>query len=421
MSGVCRVVSRFALELRCPRISSINMITVDQALSIVLDSISSMEAETVALEQSHERILAEKIIADIDLPPFDRARMDGYALRSDDVAVAPARLRVIGEVPAGAMFDGNVQAGEAVKIFTGAPVPLGADAVQKVEVTRAEGDIVEIMEPVSTGQFITARASEIATGEIVAKTGHEIGAAEMAVLASFGYSSVRVGRKPRVAVLSTGSELVDVSTKPTAAQIRNSNTYTLAAYAERAGAVVRMHETAKDTPEATRDALIRASDNCDIVITSGGVSMGDYDLVKAALLEIGAQIYFDKVIIRPGKPIVFARLGSTFFFGLPGNPVSTSVTFNVFVRPAIRKMQGDASPTLPIVSAHLSRPIKDKSSRRSFLPARFYVEAGRAMVEPLKWGGSSDLVAFMCAGALIIVPEDAHEIDEGQLVDAMLL
>jgi len=397
------------------------MITVDQALSVVLDRVEGLSSETVALEYAHRRVLAEDVIADIDLPPFGRARMDGYAVRSVDVAVAPARLRVIGEVPAGARFDGEIHSGEAVKIFTGAPIPDGADAVQKVEVTQADGDTVEITEPVSQGQFITPRASEIAAGEIVARAGHEVGAAEEAVLASFGYSSVRVGRRPRVAVLSTGSELVEVSTRPSAAQIRNSNTYTLAAYAAQAGAVVDRLGIVKDTPEATRDALTRASDNCDIVITSGGVSMGDYDLVKAALLEIGAEIYFDKVIIRPGKPIVFARLGSTFFFGLPGNPVSTSVTFNVFVRPAIRSMQGAASPTLPIVNAHLSRPVKDKSSRRSFLPARFYVDAGRAMVEPLKWGGSSDLVAFMRASGLIIVPEDVHDIDEGQLVDAMLL
>lgn len=397
------------------------MITVDQAISIVLDRVEELGCETVALEDAHRRILAEDIIADIDLPPFDRARMDGYAVRSADVTEAPVSLRVIGEVPAGAKFQGKIHSGEAVKIFTGAPIPAGADAVQKVEVTRAEGDSVQIMEAVTAGQFITPHGSEIAAGETVAKIGHDIGAAEMAVLASFGYSRVRVGRRPRVAVLSTGSELVEVSTKPSAAQIRNSNTYTLAAYAEQAGAVVNMHGIVEDTPEATHDALIKAADNCDIVITSGGVSMGDYDLVKAALLEIGAEIYFDKVIIRPGKPIVFARRGKTFFFGLPGNPVSTSVTFNVFVRPAIRKMQGDSSPALHIVNAALSRPVKDKSSRRSFLPARFYVEAGRAMAEPLKWGGSSDLVAFMRANALIIVNEDVHEIGEGQLVEAMLL
>lgn len=397
------------------------MITVDQATSIVLSRIQPLGAETVPLEQAHRRILAENVRADIDLPPFDRARMDGYAVRSLDVSTAPVMLRVIGEIAAGAQFEQRVNAGEAVKIFTGAPVPAGADAVQKVEVTRANGRAVEILESVAAGQFITPHASEVASGEIVAEAGREIGPAEMAVLASFGYASVKVGRRPRVAVMSTGSELVDVSSKPSGAQIRNSNSYTLAAYADRAGAIVDMLGTVEDTPEATRNALIRAADNRDIVITSGGVSMGDYDLVKAALKEIGAEIYFDKVIIRPGKPIVFARCGKTFFFGLPGNPVSTSVTFNVFVRPAIRNMQGEASPALPTVSAQLSRIVRDSSSRRSYLPARLFIEEGRAMVEPLKWGGSSDLVAFMRANSLIVVREDVHEIAEGELVDVMLL
>lgn len=397
------------------------MISVDQALSIVLDHVEPLGAETVPLEEAHRRILAEDVRADMDLPPFDRSRMDGYALRSADVAALPARLRVIGEIAAGAEFDKELKAGEAVKIFTGAPVPDGADAVQKVEVTRANGYDVEILESVTPGQFITPRASEIAAGEKVAEAGREIGPAEMAVLASFGYASVRAARRPRVAVISTGSELVDVSTKPSAAQIRNSNTYTLAAYAERAGAAVDMLGTAEDTAEATRDSLLRAADNRDIVITSGGVSMGDYDLVKAALKDIGAEVFFDKVTIRPGKPIVFARRGATLFFGLPGNPVSTSVTFNVFARPAIRKMQGERSPLLPTVSAQLSRSLKDSSRRRSYLPARLFIEDGRAMVESLKWGGSSDLVAFMLANALIIVREEVHEIEAGELVDVLVL
>lgn len=397
------------------------MITVDQATSIILDRIEPLGMETVYLEQAHRRILAENVRADTDLPPFDRARMDGYAVRSSDASTAPVTLRVIGEIAAGAQFDRSVNPGEAVKIFTGAPVPAGADAVQKVEVTRANGQTVEILEPVRPSQFITPHGSEAAFGEIVAEAGRENGPAEMAVLASFGYARVRVGRRPRVAVMSTGSELVDVSSKPSGAQIRNSNSYTLAAYAERAGALVDILETVEDTPEAIRNALIAAADNRDIVITSGGVSMGDYDLVKAALKEIGAEIYFDKVIIRPGKPIVFARRGNTYFFGLPGNPVSTSVTFNVFVRPAIRKMQGETSPGLATINARLSGVVRDSSSRRSYLPARLSIRQGLAVAEPLKWGGSSDLVAFMRANAMIVVPEDVHEIAEGALVDVVVL
>jgi molybdenum cofactor synthesis domain-containing protein len=397
------------------------MITVDHALKIVLARINPLDVETVPLEQAHNRTLAEDIIADIDLPPFNRARMDGYALRSADAAATPLSLKVIGEIAAGATYDKELKAGEAIKIFTGAPVPIGADAVQKVEVTETDGQFVTIKEAVRPGQFITPRASEMSAGQVVAERGQAIGPALMAAVASFGYARVKVGRRPRVAIISTGSELVDVSTKPTAAQIRNSNCYTLASYAERAGAIVDNLGTVEDTPAATREALLRAADGRDMVITSGGVSMGDYDLVKASLKEIGAEIYFDKVSIRPGKPTVFARRDQTYFFGLPGNPVSTSVTFNVFARPAIRKMQGDSSPSLTTVRAALARSITDTSSRRSYLPARLFIEEGRAVVEPLKWGGSSDLVAFMNANALIVVREDTHEIAAGETVEAVLL
>jgi molybdenum cofactor synthesis domain-containing protein len=278
-----------------------------------------------------------------------------------------------------------------------------------------------IKEAVSQGQFITPQASEIQRGEVAAQSGRTTNAAEMAVLASFGYDTVKVGSRPRVAVLSTGSELVEVSEKPTGAQIRNSNSYTIGSYALRAGALVGSMATVEDTVEATRNALLEASEGNDVVITSGGVSMGDYDLVKAALVEIGSEIFFEKVQIRPGKPTVFARRGTTYYFGLPGNPVSTSVTFNVFARPALRKLQGDSSPLLPLVRAELARPIRDASKRRSFLPASLYTRDGRAVAEPLKWGGSSDFVAFMNANALIIVGEDVHEIESGALVDVVTL
>ncbi|HXG68838.1 MAG TPA: gephyrin-like molybdotransferase Glp [Blastocatellia bacterium] len=397
------------------------MISVDQALRIVLEKVEPLGVETVALEDAFRRILAEEIRADIDLPPFDRARMDGYAVRSADVATAPVTLRLLGEIAAGAVFEGAIGAGEAVKIFTGAPLPQGADAVQKVEVAESDGQTVTLHEAVKPGQFVIPKASEVRAGEVVAEPGREIGPAEMAVLASFGYAEVRVGVRPRVAVLSTGSELVGVADKPTAAQIRNSNSYTLAAYARRAGATVEILGIVKDTPADTREALLRAAQTNDVVITSGGVSMGDYDLVKAALNEIGAEIFFDKVIIRPGKPTVFARRDGVYFFGLPGNPVSTSVTFNVFARPAIRKMQGESSPLLPTVRAELTSAIKDSSTRRSYLPARLYGSEGRMMVESLKWGGSSDLVAFMNADALIIVREDIHEIAMGEMVEALRL
>ena len=397
------------------------MITVDQALAITLERVEPLGSEGVPLQEALGRVLAQDIIADIDLPPFDRARMDGFALRSADVATSPATLRIIGEIAAGAAFEGTLGPGEAIRIFTGAPLPAGADAVQKVEVTEVDGDTVVIKEPAKAGQFITPHASEVSKNEVVARSGLRIGAAEMAVLASFGYEVVRVGVRPRVAVISTGSELVEVSAQPAGAQIRNSNSYTLASYAEQAGAIVRNLGTVADTEEATCRALLEASVDSDIVISSGGVSMGDYDLVKIALKNIGAEIYFDKVTIRPGKPTVFARRGPTCYFGLPGNPVSTSVTFTVFARPAIRKMQGDNSPLPHLVIATLSRAIRDASSRRSYLPARLYIERGRAVAESLKWGGSSDLVAFMNANALIVVGEDTHEIEAGEMVEVLCL
>ncbi len=397
------------------------MITVDEALHIVLDIVEPLGDESVALAEAHHRLLAEAILADMDLPPFDRARMDGYAVRSGDTAGVPARLKVIGEIAAGASHDGEIGAGEAIKIFTGAPVPRGADAVQKVEVSEPDGEFVILQEAVKPGQFITPRASEIRAGEKVVERGRAIGAAELAALASFGCERVRVGRRPRVAVISTGSELVEVARRPVGAQIRNSNSYTIAAYAERAGAVVENLGIVEDSMAATRAALLRAAESSDVVITSGGVSMGDYDLVKAALKELGAEIYFDKVSIRPGKPTVFARRGGTYFFGLPGNPVSTSVTFNVFARPALRRLQGDAEPHLPTVGAVLAHSVKDASSRRSYLPARLSIREGRAEVESLKWGGSSDLVAFMNANALIIVGEAVHALAEGSAVEALVL
>ena len=397
------------------------MITVDQALAITLERVEPLGSEAVPLEEALGRVLAEDIIADIDLPPFDRARMDGFAVRSADLATSPTTLRIIGEIAAGAAFEGTLGPGEAIRIFTGAPLPAGADAVQKVEVTEVDGDSVVINEPAKAGQFITPHASEVKKNEIVARSGRRIGAAEMAVLASFGYETVSVGVRPRVAVISTGSELVEVSAQPAGAQIRNSNSFTLASYAEQSGAIVRNLGTVADTEEATRRALLEASADSDLVISSGGVSMGDYDLVKIALKNIGAEIYFDRVTIRPGKPTVFARRGRTCYFGLPGNPVSTSVTFNVFARPAIRKMQGDNSPLPHIIVATLSRAIRDASNRRSYLPARLYIEGGRALAESLKWGGSSDLVAFMNANSLIVVGEDVHEIEAGEMVDVLCL
>jgi molybdopterin molybdotransferase len=402
------------------------MLRIEDALNLVLAHTPWPNAtEEVALGASGGRVLRRAAVSDLDLPPFDRARMDGYAVRAADTAGAtpgrPARLREIGEVAAGRAFAGVVGAGEAVRIMTGAPVPAGADAVQKIEVIRASGGLVEIAEPTAPGQFITPRGVEARAGQVMVEAGARITPAVAATLASFGYACVEVARRPRVALLSTGSELVEVHERPQAAQIRNSNTYSLAGYAAAAGCEVLRSGIVPDDLEATRRAIAEAAAVADVVMLSGGVSMGDYDLVKPALAALGAQIHVERVAMHPGKPTVFARLGETVLFGLPGNPVSVAVAFHIFARPALLKMQGAGEIQLPRVRAHAARAVKGAPPRRSHQPARLRVRDGRAEAEPLKWSGSSDLVAFMQADALIVVPEDRQGVDAGELVEVILL
>jgi molybdenum cofactor synthesis domain-containing protein len=382
------------------------MIAVAEAIQIVLQQTPSLGSESVPLPEALGRILSEDVVADTDLPPFDRAQMDGYAVRSADVANAPVRLRIVGESAAGAGWHREMKAGEAVRIMTGAPVPAGADAVQQVELTReVNGDgLVEILEPVNTGRSIVRQADEIKAGATVLRAGEEINAAMVATLASFGYAHVKVGRRPRVAVMATGTELVDVDQKPARDQIRDSNNYTIAAYATLAGATVERLPLAGDDTDGLKKQIAEAVKRSDVLITSGGVSMGVYDFTKAALKELGAQIFFERVALRPGKPTVFARLGNTLVFGLPGNPVSVAVTFNLFARTALRAMQGARNAELSRETAVLARDVKGSVDRESYLPASLRTdEKGMLLAEPLKWGGSSDFVAFARAMALIKV------------------
>jgi molybdopterin molybdotransferase len=253
------------------------------------------------------------------------------------------------------------------------------------------------------------------------KAGERITPAVAAVLASFGYARVTVSCRPRVALLSTGTELVEVEQKPGPSQIRNSNTYSLAGYAEAAGAEVLSSGIVRDDFDATREAIAEGLAKADVVMLSGGVSMGDYDLVKPALLELGAEIFVEKVAMHPGKPTVFAKVGDKVIFGLPGNPVSVAVSFHLFARPALLKIQGANELHLPRIQAFATRQIKGAPPRRSHQPGRLTIRQGRAEVEPLKWSGSSDLVAFMKADCLIVVPEDRASVSEGELVDAILL
>src|SRR5437588_991411 len=395
------------------------MIPVADAIQIVLDQTTSLPAESVALVNALGRILAEDIVADSDLPPFDRAQMDGYAIRAADVANTAARLRIGGESAAGAGWHHEMKAGEAVRIMTGAPVPAGADAVQQVELTReVDGaGFVEILEPVKTGRSIVKEATEIKVGETVLRAGEEINAAMIATLASFGYAQVKVGRPPRVTVMATGSELVDVDEKPGRDQIRDSNNYTIAAYASLAGATVERLPLVGDDTEELKRQIAKACEASDMLITSGGVSMGVYDFTKAALKELGAEIFFERVALRPGKPTVFARLGKALVFGLPGNPVSVAVTFNLFARTALRAMQGATHTTLEVDHAVLARDLKGSIDRESYLPAVLRTDGkGVLLAEPLKWGGSSDFVSFARATALINLPIEMKSAKAGEVV-----
>jgi len=401
------------------------MLSVAEAIQIVRQQTAPLSSELVPVEQALGRVLAAEVVADTDLPPFDRSQMDGYAVRAADVSEIPARLRIVGESAAGKGWHHELAEGQAVRIMTGAPVPAGADSVQQVELTTElkDGTVVELLEPVEPERSIVKRGSEITAGEVVLRAGTTINAAMMAVLAAFGYAQVEVFRKPRVAVLATGSELVPVNQKPGQDQIRDSNNYSISAYAELAGAVVERMPLTGDETSLLKKQLAEAAKGTDLIVTSGGVSMGVYDLTKAALRELDAEIFFERVALRPGKPTVFARLpNGTFVFGLPGNPVSVAVTFNLFARAALLTMQGTSEPALKRETAVLARSVKGTTERDSYLPAQLTTNDDAELVAfPLKWGGSSDFVAFALTTALVIVPANVKTIEAGSLVSVLRL
>jgi molybdopterin molybdotransferase len=401
------------------------MITVAEAIQIVRDKTPQLESESVALTETLDRVLAKDIIADIDLPPFDRSQMDGYAVRAEDVQNVPAKLPIAGESAAGRGWHKQMHPGQAVRIMTGAPVPSGADSVQQVELTREteNGKFVEILEPVTVGRSIVRRGNEIKAGDTVLRAGERINAAMIAVLASFGYATVPVGSRPRVTVMATGSELVAVDKRPGADQIRDSNNYSIGAYARLAGAEVELMPQAGDEIELLKHQIAAAAERSDLVVTSGGVSMGVYDFTKTALRDLGAEIFFERVALRPGKPTVFARLpNGAFVFGLPGNPVSVSVTFHLFTRLALLLMQGSSSSPTSEDRAVLAKSVKGSPDRESYLPAELITsEAGVLLAEPLKWGGSSDFVAFARAKALIVLPVGANSVAATSVVRVMRL
>ena len=401
------------------------MISVAEAIQIVRQQTHTLPVEQIPLPHALGRVLAQDVVADSDLPPFDRSQMDGYAVRAIDAQAAPVRLRIVGESAAGRGWHNQIEEGQAVRIMTGAPVPAGADGVQQVELAHElkDGTVVELLESVEEGKSIVKRGSEIQAGETVLSAGTMINASMMAVLAAFGYATVGVCRRPHVGIMATGTELVSVDQKPGQDQIRDSNNYSIAAYAELAGAVVERLPLTGDETSLLQKQIAQAAETCDLIVTSGGVSMGVYDLTKSALRELGAELFFERVALRPGKPTVFARLpNGTLMFGLPGNPVSVAVTFNLFARTALLGMQGATEPALKRETAALACSVKGTADRESYLPVQLTTnDDGELIAFPLKWGGSSDFVAFALTTALASVPAGSKTVEAGTLVNVFRL
>jgi molybdopterin molybdotransferase len=380
------------------------MLTVQQALDIVLSAVPAPKTVEVSLASALGRVLAEECASDLDMPPFDKAMMDGYAVRSADAGP----LEVIEEVPAGKVPAREVGPGTCTKIMTGAPVPSGADAVQQVEKTSRDGTRVTLQSPVKPGQNIARRATDMRTGEVVLRPGHRIRAAEIGALAAIGRTRVLVGAKPRCAVLATGDELVAPEVKPGPGQIRNSNTSSISAQVRSLGLECEDLGVVRDDREAIRSA-IREGLKRDLLILSGGVSAGDWDLVIPALEAEGVKIAMHQVLIKPGRPFCFAP----GVFGLPGNPVSSFVIFEVFVRPYLGFPR-------PRIQARLDSEIRQKIERVHFLPARVRFEGAETVAETVPWQGSADLFALTKANAFVVVPVQTTY-TRGDRVECMLM
>ena len=398
------------------------VVTVEKALEIVLAHTPTLPAEVALIDGALGRVLAEDVAADQDLPPFDRAAMDGYAVRAADASHVPVVLEVVGQVRAGQAFDRPLAAGQAVQVMTGAPVPAGASAVVPVEKTRATdgGRRVEIQVVAEPGAHVARQGCEVRAGEVVLTAGSTIDPAAIGVMAAVGRGRVAVGRRPTVAVLSTGDELVDVWDTPGRARIRNSNGYAVGAQARWCGAEVRSLGVVPDQADRIAEA-VREGFRSDVLLVSGGVSAGAYDLVEEVLARFDTGLLFTRVAVKPGAPLVFGRRGDRLVFGLPGNPVSAQVTFELFVRPALLRMQGARVVTRPPMRVTLAEGVSNRSGRRAYAPARLRCEDGRLQAWPVPSQGSADLVAHAHANAMVILEPDQTRAEAGETVDALLL
>jgi molybdopterin molybdotransferase len=410
------------------------VLSFEEARNVVAEHAAKIAAsravkdERVPLLACIERVLARPVPADRDLPPFPRATRDGFAVRASDVASAtdtqPAALRVVAEIPAGTSSAlSPLAAGQAAEIMTGAPVPPGADAVVMVEYTHRSGDVVLVQRPLQPGENVVPRGAEAKTGQQLLPAGARIGHAAIAVAASVGKGELEVFQKPHVAILSTGNELVDVAASPGPHQIRNSNSYSLAVQVLAAGGEPVQLPIARDDLDSLRK-LVEEGLKADLLLLSGGVSMGKHDLVEQVLAEFGAEFFFTGALIQPGRPIVFGRAKTsarhTYFFGLPGNPVSTMVTFELFARPILYALAGAQPSALQFVRVKLKSDIKTKTGLTRFLPARLSGSHDKTEVELVRWQGSGDVVATASANCYVVVPPERDWIAAGEMVSVLL-
>ncbi len=374
-------------------------LTFEQARQCVLDRVSESNprraVEQVSLSEAAGRVLARPVLADRDYPPVSRSVRDGFAVRAADL---PGNLLLIGEVRAGEKFAGQIQPGQAVEIMTGAPMPAGADAVVMVEHCTLEGDRVNVPRTLAPDENVSLHASQARANQVLLKAGHRLGFAEAGLLAMVGLARVDVFARPQVALLATGDEIVEVEETPLDYQVRNSNVQSLAVQVARAGGCPTILPIAMDSYDATREMIERGL-RFDMLLLSGGVSAGKYDIVERVLADLGAEFYFDRVLIMPGQPLVFGHARGKFFFGLPGNPASTMVTFEIFARSAVELLGGQSESILPLTWSRLASDFQQKPGLTRFLPAM--LSAGGA-VTPLPWQGSGDVPTLAQANAFLV-------------------
>ena len=401
-----------------------SMIPVQEALDKILTKIQFKGVEKIPLDQALGRVMAEDVVSRINNPPLDNSAMDGYALIAGDIQSAtpenPVKLEMVEEIAAGYTAKGTLKPGQTMRIMTGAPIPPGADAVLMQEDTQKDGDSILCLDRADVEENIRRAGEDIKIGESVLKKGTTLSPAHIGMLAVIGRSQIAVGQRPTVAILSTGDEILELDETPEGPLIFNSNGHMLAAQIKSAGGIPVYLGIAKDTEEDLMEKFAWAL-KADIVVSSGGVSVGDYDLVKSTLQKMGQEMLFWKVAMKPGKPLAFGRIGKTPIFGLPGNPVSSFVSFEQFVRPSLRKVLGCSDLSHKTVQAKLTRTIYKKPGRLHFLSSIVSWANGEYTVTPAGEQGSGILKSAANANGLLIFPLEAEEIKQGQEVAVQLL